>query len=96
MDPRHSSEPFSSSKVPAPAWTKTINGAPYTVKRIAADTFAIWREAEELGTFELRGDSPDHLQATYTSDLTLEARVVIDEFIASYAGPFEGAARRDG
>jgi hypothetical protein len=95
MEPREETQPWPSGHVPTPAWTKQINGAAYTVKRIADDVFGIWRETEELGTFALRRDSSDELQPVYGADLSLEARTVVPEFLASYIEPFEGAARRD-
>lgn len=95
MEPRDESQYWPSTEAPAPAWTKSINGEPYTVKRLGAAVFGIWREAEQLGTFELRGEG-EALRAAYSTDLSLEARGVVDQFIATYSKPFEGAARRDG
>jgi hypothetical protein len=83
------------SDQPLPAWTKTVGGEAYTVKRIGGAAFGIWRDVESLGTFELRGSGPSELRAVYAGDLSLEARAVVDEFIATYSEPFEGAARRD-
>lgn len=79
-----------------PAWTKTVAGAAYTVKRVGADVFGIWRDVEELGAFELRRNAANELRASYPSELSLEARAVVDEFMQAYSKPFEGAARRDG
>jgi hypothetical protein len=95
MEPRDASQPWPSGKLPVPAWTKTIAGAAYTVKRIGGDVFGIWRDVEELGTFELRRSPANELRASYAGDLSLEARAVVDEFMQAYSEPFEGAARRD-
>lgn len=83
------------STEPVPAWTKTVHGEAYTVKRIGGAAFGIWRDVEKLGSFELRGSAPSELRAVYADDLSLEARAVVDEFIATYGEPFEGAAKRD-
>ena len=94
MEPHDTSQRWPPGEAPAPAWTKTIKGAPYTIKRIGGTAFGIWREAEEIGTFELHREA-NELRATYAGGLTLEARAVVDEFIDSYSQPFEGAAKRD-
>ncbi|HKY39615.1 MAG TPA: hypothetical protein VJN18_26940, partial [Polyangiaceae bacterium] len=53
MQPREPSQPWPIGNAPTPAWTKTIDGAAYTVKRIQPDLFGVWRDAEELGIFQL-------------------------------------------
>jgi hypothetical protein len=95
MEPRNESQPWPSSKVPLPAWTKTIAGSAYTVKRIDGDLFGIWRDVEELGTFELYGSSADELRVEHADQLSLEARTVLREFLATYREAPEGAAKRD-
>jgi hypothetical protein len=95
MEPRDASQQWPSGKLPVPAWTKTIAGQAYTVKRIGGDAFEIWREGEELGTFELRRAGAGELHAAHANDLSLEARTVVDEFLNTYSQPFEGAAKRD-
>lgn len=81
--------------MPAPAWTKVIDGAAYTVKRIGDDRFGIWRDVEELGTFELYSDPSEALRPGYADDLSLEARAVVREFVSDYRdGAPEGPARR--
>ena len=94
MEPRSASQPWPSGETPAPAWTKTIGGGTYTIKRVQGDSFGIWRDVEELGTFELHHGGHDELRAS-VEHLSLEARAVVDEFIATYQEPFEGAARRE-
>jgi hypothetical protein len=95
MEPRGASQPWPSGKVPVPAWTKTIHGATYTIKRIDGDGFGIWRETEELGTFELHSGPGDELRASYPDDLSLEARAAVKEFIETYKRAPEGPATRD-
>lgn len=81
--------------MPVPAWTKTIQGNTYTVKRINEDEFGIWREVEELGTFRLQMGEADELRASYADDLSLEARAVVTEFIETSRASPEGPAKRD-
>jgi hypothetical protein len=95
MEPRHPSQPWPGGKVPAPAWTKTIQGNTYTVKRINDDELGIWREAEELGTFRLQAGGADELRASYADDLSLEARAVVNEFIETSRSAPEGPAKRE-
>ena len=95
MEPRDTTQPWPASKVPAPAWTKTMDGATYTVKRINDAEFGIWRETEELGTFQLQGEDPDEVRAAHTDDLSLEARAVVTEFIKTSRTSPEGPAKRD-
>jgi hypothetical protein len=95
MEPRDASQPWPTGTQPVPAWTKTIAGAAYTVKPLGGDVFGIWRDVEELGTFELRRGAAHDLRPSYADDLSLEARAVVDEFVQACREPFEGAARRD-
>jgi hypothetical protein len=95
MEPRDTSQPWPSGKAPVPAWTKTIEGATYTVKRISGDLFGIWREAEELGTFQLEIGRDSDLRISYPDDLSLEARGVVNEFIVTSRSAPEGPAKRD-
>jgi hypothetical protein len=95
MEPRDTSQPWPAGRVPAPAWTKTIQGNTYTVKRINDDELGIWRETEELGTFRLQVGQADELQVSYADDLSLEARAVVAEFIETSRTAPEGPAKRD-
>lgn len=96
MEPRAPTQPWPSGRVPAPAWTKLINGAVYTVKRIDDVVFGIWRETEELGSFQLHHVGQNELRAEYGDDLSLEARAVVSEFIEKSREDPEGAAKRGG
>jgi hypothetical protein len=97
MEPRNASQPWPSGTTPAPAWTKTIEGAAYTIKRIDGDVFGIWRDGvEELGTFQLQLGAGRELRATFAGDLSLEARGAVHEFIQTYESVPEGAARPEG
>jgi hypothetical protein len=95
MEPRDTSQPWPASSVPAPAWTKTMDGATYTVKRVNGDEFGIWRETEKLGTFQLQVGADDEVRASHTDDLSLEARAVVTEFIQTSRTAPEGPAKRD-
>jgi hypothetical protein len=94
MKPREPWQPWPSSNAPTPAWTKTIDGAAYTVKRIQPDLFRIWRDAEELGIFQLDPDTPDGFHSANPTDLTLEARVAVKEFIETSRNLPHGQATR--
>ncbi len=91
MDPRGESQPWPAGTTPTPAWTKELNGKAYTIKPIDARRFGIWRDVEELGIFELSLDTPSH--PIVPPDVTLEARSVIDAFLAD---PERHAATREG
>jgi hypothetical protein len=95
MEPNNAAGRRPPGTAPVRAWTKTIHGAAYTIKQIENDTFGIWRDVEELGTFELRREGPDQLRATYVEKLSLEARSVVDELVDTYFEDREGPAKRD-
>ena len=95
MEPRDPSQPWPTGREPVPAWTKTIDGATYTVKRINDVELGIWRETEELGTFRLQVGEADEVRASHTDDLPLEARAVVTEFIQTSRTAPEGPAKRD-
>jgi hypothetical protein len=80
MEPRDQSQPWPTGIEPTRAWTKEIAGKAYTVKPIDERLWGIWRDVEELGTFQLSNDTPP--RAIAPADLTLEARGVVDVFLA--------------
>jgi hypothetical protein len=94
MQPREPSQPWPPGNAPTPAWTKTIDGTAYTVKRIQPDLFGIWRDVEELGIFQLDPDTPDGFHSANPTDLTLEARAVVKEFIETSRNHPDGQATR--
>ena len=92
---RNAAHLWPAGRAPAPAWTKTIRGNAYTIKRIQGDTFGIWRDVEALGTFEVCGGVGDELRASGVETLSIEARAVVDEFVATYFDDLEGPAKRE-
>ncbi len=94
MEPRRASQPWPPTEAPAPAWTKTIRGDAYTIKRVGGDTFGIWREGDGLGTFELRSGPGEEPRVVDERHLSLEARAVVTEFLATYFEDIEGPAKR--
>ena len=80
MDPHDEVQPWPSGDAPVPAWTKEIDGKAYTVKPVDRHTFGIWRNVEELGTFELSPRA--RAEPSDLEHLSIEARTVARAFAA--------------
>jgi hypothetical protein len=94
MEPREPTQPWPSGRVPTAAWTKSIDGAAYTVEPIHDGLFGIWRDVEELGTFRLDPTDPEGFRSAEPTELTLEAREVVRQFIKTSREFPEGPATR--
>jgi hypothetical protein len=94
MEPREPTQPWPSGNVPTPAWTKTIDGAAYTIEPIDDDVFGIWRDVEELGSFRLDPSAPGGVHSAAARELSLEAQAAVAAFIETSREFPEGAATR--
>jgi hypothetical protein len=66
----------------APAWTHVIDGKTYAVRRIGGHIYEVWRDGQQLGSFEFHPHTPQGPVA-YVHDGP-EARAVANAFVDAY------------
>ena len=66
----------------APAWTQVIDGKIYSVRRIGGSIYEVWREGQNLGSFEFLPHT-EQGPVAYVNDGP-EARAVANAFVEAY------------